>query len=130
MNWLKNFMAGRYGNDQLSISLLILSVLLTVTGELTGMQIFVFIGYIPLGISIYRMLSKDLSKRRMENYKFSILISPAYSWFNKSVSRLKDSRTHRYFTCPNCRTNLRVPKGKGKLVITCPKCRTELRKRT
>lgn len=130
MNWLKKFMLGRYGGDQLSTALLIFSVLLTVIGELTRMQLLAFLGYIPLGISLYRMLSKDASKRRMENYKFSILMSPIYSWFNKSAKRAKDSKTHRYFSCPNCKTKLRVPKGKGKLIITCPKCKTELRKRT
>lgn len=130
MNWLKKFMLGRYGNDQLSIALLIVSVLLTVVGDFAGMQLLVYIGYIPLGIAVYRMLSKDLSKRRMENYKFSMLISPVYSWFMKSANRAKDSKTHKYYNCPKCKTKLRVPKGKGKLVITCPKCKTEIRKRT
>lgn len=130
MNWFKKFMMGRYGGDQLSMTLLIFSILVTVIGDLLRMQIVTFIGYIPLGISIYRMLSKDIAKRRMENYKFSILISPAYSWLMKSVDRIKGSKTYKYYDCPNCKTKLRVPKGKGKIVITCPKCKTELRKRT
>jgi len=130
MNWFKKFMLGRYGGDQLSMTLLIFSIIATVIGDLLRMQILVFIGYIPLGISIYRMLSKDIAKRRMENYKFSILISPAYSWLMKSVDRIKGSKTYKYYDCPNCKTKLRVPKGKGKIVITCPKCKTELRKRT
>ena len=32
--------------------------------------------------------------------------------------------THNYFSCPNCRTVLRVPKGKGRIQITCAKCGT------
>jgi Zn finger protein HypA/HybF involved in hydrogenase expression len=90
----------------------------------------VSISYIPLGICLFRMLSKDIEKRRMENYKFSILISPVYSWFKKKQKRVVDAKTHKYFECPNCKTNLRVPKGKGNIVITCPKCKTELKKRT
>ena len=31
-------------------------------------------------------------------------------------------KEHKYFTCPNCRTVCRVPRGKGKIIITCPKC--------
>ena len=38
--------------------------------------------------------------------------------------RLRGDRTHKFFTCPNCRNRLRVPAGKGKIAITCPKCGT------
>lgn len=130
MNWLKKFMMGRYGRDQLSIALLVFSVLLTWTAELTRLPLLTVIGYILLGICIFRMLSRDVTKRSMENYKFNMLISPVYSWFKKKQKRAIDTKTHRYFECPNCKTNLRVPKGKGNIVITCPKCKTELRKRT
>ena len=36
-------------------------------------------------------------------------------------------KEHKYFTCPNCKTVCRVPRGKGKIVITCPKCGGEIR---
>lgn len=130
MNWLKTFMNGRYGGDQLSMVLLVISLLLTFIGRLTNIPLISFIGYIPLGISIFRMFSKDISKRRMENYKFSILISPVYSWYKKSQKRIKDSKTHRFFKCPDCNEKMRVPKGKGKIMITCPKCKTKFEKRT
>ncbi len=29
---------------------------------------------------------------------------------------------HSIFYCPSCRTNCRVPAGKGHIIITCPKC--------
>ena len=130
MNWLKSFMTGRYGVDQLSAAMLVISILLTFIGELANLSILVIIGYIPLCICIFRMLSKDISKRRMENYKFSMLMSPAYTWFKKKQSRALGAKTHRYFKCPNCKTELRVPKGKGKIIITCPKCKTEFREKT
>lgn len=130
MNWLRKFMMGRYGGDQLSMVLLIFSLLITFIAQLSGLPILAYISYVPLCISIYRILSRDIEKRRMENYKFAVAISPAYSWFNKMLKRAKDSKTHRYFKCPNCKTNLRVPKGKGKIVITCPKCNTEFREKT
>jgi hypothetical protein len=130
MNRLKEFMIGRYGRDQLSLALLILSVLLTWAAELTRLPILTFIGYALFGISIFRMLSRNVTKRSMENNKFNMLISPAYSWIKKKQKRVNDAKTHKCFQCPNCKTNLRVPKGKGKIVITCPKCKTELRKRT
>lgn len=130
MSFLRRFMMGRYGGDQLSTALIIFSMLLTLAGELTGLPILVFIGYVPLGLCFYRMLSKNISKRQMENYKFAMLMSPVYSWVKKAQNRAADSKTHRYYKCPNCKVNLRVPKGKGNIIITCPKCKTELRKRT
>ena len=75
-------------------------------------------------------LSKDISKRSMENYRFAMLMSPIYSKFKKAQLRFMDAKTHRYIKCPNCRTKLRVPKHKGKIIITCPKCKTEFTKRT
>jgi hypothetical protein len=130
MNGLQKFMMGRYGRDQLSIALLVFSLLLTWTGTLTRLPVLTLISYIILGICIFRMLSRNVNKRSMENYKFNMLISPFYSWFKKKQKRVVDAKTHKYFECPNCQTNLRVPKGKGNIVITCPKCKTELKKRT
>ena len=130
MSWLRKFMIGRYGSDQLSTALLIFSVILTFAAGLTSLSLLAYIGYVPLGICIFRMLSRNISKRSMENYKFAMLISPVYSWFKKTQNRAKEAKTHRSFNCPNCKTKLLLPKGKGKIIITCPKCKTEFRKKT
>ena len=34
----------------------------------------------------------------------------------------RDRKNYSYFSCPSCRTLVRVPKGKGNIRITCPKC--------
>lgn len=125
MNWLKRFMTGRYGGDQLSIALLIFSFLLTLIARLSGLPLLSIIGYIPLGICIFRMFSKNIQKRSMENYKFSMFISPVYAWFKKTQKRISESKTHRYLKCPKCKAQLRIPKGKGKIIVTCPKCKNE-----
>ena len=130
MKRLKEFMAGRYGGDQLSIALILLGIILTLLGRFTRISLFSFIAYIPLLISIYRMFSKDISKRRMENYKFSIYISPIYSKYKKIKGKSKDRKNYKYYKCPNCKANLRLPKGKGKITITCPKCNEKFKKRT
>lgn len=130
MNWLRKLMMGRYGSDQLSMALIIFSVILSLIANLISLPLLSSISYIPLGICLFRMLSKDIDKRRMENYKFSILISPLYSWFRKTRKRLIDSKTHRFFRCPTCNANLRLPKGKGKITIYCPKCNTEFSRKT
>lgn len=130
MNWLKKFMMGRYGGDQLSMGLVLLSALITLISSTTNLQILILLGYIPLGLGIFRMFSKNIQKRQMENYKFAILVSPVYSLFNKGRNRVKDAKTHRFFKCPKCKAKLRLPKGKGKISITCPKCNAEFIKKT
>ena len=122
MKWLKKFMANRYGGgDQLSVYLIILSIVLIILARITDIAIIVFISYIPMFFVIYRMLSKDINKRHMENYKFAIFISPIYSKLKRIKNRITDSKSHKHFTCTNCKTTLRVPKGKGQIMMTCPK---------
>lgn len=130
MEKFKKFMHGRNGGDQLSIALLILSMILTFGGQLGKIKWLPLIGYIPLGMSIFRMFSKDVSKRRLENYKFAMLFSPIYSKLKNTQKRLKDSKTHKFYKCPKCNQKLRVPKGKGKIVVTCTKCGTKFNKQT
>ena len=130
MNWLKKFMSGRYGTDQLSLALLILSIVLSIIVRFTGIPLLAIIVYIPLGLCIFRMLSKNTKKRSMENYKFHMLISPAYSWLKKVQRKITESKTYRFFKCPACKAELRLPKGKGSIVITCPKCKHEFKAKT
>ena len=70
----------------------------------------------------FRMFSRKLGKRREENARFC-------RWWNPIRSRLlrKRDKEHKYFTCPNCKTVCRVPRGKGKIEITCPKCRSKIK---
>lgn len=130
MEKFRKFMDGRNGGDQLSIALLILSMIFTFGGQLIKIAWLPLVGYIPLVMSIFRMFSKDVAKRRMENYKFAMLFSPIYSKLKNTQKRLKDSKTHKFYKCPKCNQKLRVPKGKGKIVVTCTKCGTKFNKQT
>ncbi|NLV36827.1 MAG: hypothetical protein GXY17_09175 [Clostridiaceae bacterium] len=130
MNWLKRFMAGRYGADQLSLALLILSIVLTLIAQIARVPLLAAISYIPLALCIFRMLSRNVNRRSMENYKFSMLISPLYARFNKLRRRFSESKTKRFLKCPQCKAELRLPKGKGTIIVTCPKCRNEFRAKT
>ncbi|HOA55860.1 MAG: hypothetical protein WAP56_11130 [Acetivibrionales bacterium] len=130
MNWFRRFMTGRYGADQLSLALLVMAVVLSITVRLIGIPYLSLIVYIPLGLCIFRMLSKNIKRRSMENYKFYMLTSRVRRWFGKIQRRMAESKTHRFFKCPDCKAELRLPKGKGKIVITCPKCRHEFMRKT
>lgn len=130
MEKIKSFMQGRNGGDGLSMGLLILSILLSFIGRITKSSLVIILSYIPIGISLFRIFSKNVQKRRMENYKFAVFISPLYSKFKNAKDRVKDRKTYKYYRCPSCNQQLRVPKNKGKIIITCSNCRNKFEKTT
>jgi len=125
MNWLKKFMYGRYGADNLSRALLILSfILIIIAGFLPrSLSSLVVIGYIPTIACIFRILSRNIFKRKQENHKYLKWENSVTKWGKQKLNMAKDSKTHKYFTCPDCKQKLRVPRGQGKISVTCPKCK-------
>lgn len=141
MNWLRKMMTGRYGADQLSVALFVVYILLYFTAQITRSFILVLLSFIPFALFVFRMFSRNISKRYQENYRFLNWWNPVWvrlrgvlykvqAWFRKLSVRWKDRQTHRYYKCPKCRNTLRVPKGRGKIAITCPVCKTEFIKKT
>lgn len=130
MRWLQNFMRGRYGVDQLSFALLIIYFIITITSMLTG---YPMVGNFALLIVFYcwfRIFSRNTYKRSGENTKYLQMTYPMRTWFARKKKRHTDKKTYKFYKCPSCKQELRVPKGKGNLTITCPKCKTKFDKRT
>ena len=129
LNWIRRIMAGRYGPDHLSIFLMFLSIILSIIFRIIGIPWLFFISYIPLVWCIFRMFSRKLEVRSMENYRFMMILSPIYKFFKRMRDRSRD-KTHKYLKCPKCKASLRLPKGKGKICITFPKCKYEFIRKT
>ena len=120
--WLQRFMAGRYGTDKLNTWILGAGLILCIV------SIFVRIPMVDLALTLgayglmiwamARTFSRNTYKRYRENRRFLMLLD-----------RVKD-REHRYFDCPKCRQPVRVPRGKGKIMITCPKCKEKFQRKT
>lgn len=119
---LRHFMMGRYGTDKLNMMLLVAALAVCIVGMFFQMPpvnlLLTVISYALMGLAIFRMLSRNTYKRYQENRKYLMLLQ-----------RLKD-REHRYYDCPRCRQQIRVPRGKGKIAITCPKCKEKFVKKT
>ncbi len=124
-NALYRFMYGRYGSDTLNKSLLWGYVALV----LIYMVVFLFVEENPyiyllyllvswalVGVIIFRMMSRNIAKRRKENEKFT-------SFFKLIKNKHRDRKTHVYRKCKSCKAVLRLPKAKGKHTVVCPKCR-------
>lgn len=130
MNWLKKFMVGRYGMDQLSMGLIVLYILLAILSRFINIQIINIISLIVPIVAYYRVFSKDINKRYQENMKFLNIWNPIKNKFNNKVKKAKGLKDYKYFKCPSCSQSLRVPRGKGKIAITCPKCKTSIIKKS
>jgi hypothetical protein len=130
MDRLRRFMYGRYGFDQLTRTLLIATLIISLSGSIFRSSIVIVLSYIPLGYGIFRSLSKNISKRSQENYRYLNFTGMLKRRFQRNNQKFVGTKTHKYYKCPNCKQMIRVPRGKGKICITCPKCRKEFVKRT
>ena len=119
--WLTRFMTGRYGMDQLNTAMMVLYIILYVIYLFTRWMILDFIVLVLLFVTIFRMLSRNLERRRAENTRFLKLVRPALRKFKSCRSRMQD-KEHRYFKCPNCGQQMRVPRGKGRITVHCRAC--------
>lgn len=125
---LIRFMRGRYGADELSKFMMLVTIIVVVA------SFFVRLPYVTLGVSIfmwvmlflvyYRMFSRNIQRRYAENMRF---IKIRNKLFHKNGVTDKD---HKIYLCPSCKQKIRVPRGRGKICITCPSCRKEFIKRT
>ncbi len=122
MNFLRNFMAGRYGPDHLNTALVVLALVIGFVSSLVQFVYLVYLSYLIFALALFRMLSRNIPRRRAENDKFLRYYSPAKQRVKAFFRRLRERKTHAFFKCPSCKNRLRVPRGKGKLQITCPKC--------
>lgn len=135
------FFQGIYGLDFLSLLLLLLVLILDMW------QPTRLLGIIPLFIAVYRTLSKDIYRRKEEYNKFR-------TWANKflgkvglsipnnlsninssSLSQLtyrlkynmEQRKKYKTVICPGCKKKLKLPRGRGKVIITCKTCNTEFK---
>ncbi len=127
---MQQFMVGRYGNDQFTLFLLIFSLVLTFLGNFKPIRFLYFIGLAIIIYALYRSMSKNYEARRKELNWYLRWSEKPRAELKLLGNKLRDYKTHKYFKCKECKTVLRVPKGRGKIEITCPKCRAKAIKKT
>lgn len=121
-------MRGRYGVDELSRFLLGAAVAVMVINLFLRVPLFNTLILADFVWIYYRMLSRSFEKRYAENQKFLQLKDRALRSFKGKGIFRADFRTHHVYRCPSCSQKIRVPRGRGHIVITCPKCRREFEK--
>lgn len=129
MNNLKQkylqFMRGRYGADIFSRDLMWFTLVLVILNIFIKSKILSFVPILIFGFIYFRLFSKNFSKRYNENRIYTNIKAKVTRPFKNSIQRIKDFRKFKYFKCPNCTQKLRVPRGRGEIVITCRRCKTK-----
>ena len=130
---MARFMAGRNGNDRLNLFILVLGIVFIILGivfKKTAAVLFNILTLVALVIVYFRMFSRSIMKRQAENAKYMELRNKVISRFRVLRERWTQRNDYKFFRCPSCRTVLRVPRGRGKIMIVCKKCGTRFEGRS
>ena len=119
------FMAGRNGNDQLNVFLLIVDVALLLIAEIFSRRLGRVLCpamLVLLGYTYFRMFSRNVAKRREENGRYLRRKAKVQSALRLRKERWVQRKDYKFFCCPSCKSVMRVPRGRGKIRIVCRKC--------
>ncbi len=124
------FMQGRYGVDSLSRFLSIVLLVIIILGMFIRIPLSGTITLVILVILYWRMFSRNISKRYEENQKFLQIrdkLLGRFSDFGSNMSQMKD---YHIYKCPRCNQKIRIPRGKGHIMVRCPRCGYEFHKKS
>lgn len=127
---MQRFMVGRHGADEFGRFISALTLVFLVLSILTGWDICYWAGLFLIFYNYFRMFSRNIPKRYAENQKYLTLRYKVTGKWSLMKKHFAESKTHRFFKCPQCKQKVRVPKGRGKICITCPKCKKEFVKKS
>lgn len=138
----RNLFQGRYGIDQFSLFLLIFAAFFFY------ISILWIVGILIIAYVIFRSFSQNIPARKRELWAFNgvlmkfvaffrknfAFIPHFFKWLSKknSTSQMKWRQRKQYVFphCPKCHKTLRLPRGKGMLMVKCTVCGHEFKKRT
>lgn len=118
-------MAGRNGTDQLLYVFFVFYIVIAIVNSFINSLILDGVLLLLVAYILFRMLSRNVYKRRAENarlLKVWYKIRPGFMQFFKQI---KEIRTHRYRRCPHCKARLRLPRKPGRHTVACPACKKE-----
>ena len=124
------FMQGRYGTDDFYKFLFWVALIGIVINWFFKSQLLSFAVTLILVYAMYRVLSKNHSARYAENQRYLQATAKIRYWFDQQKKLMEERKYHHIYTCPKGRQKIRIPKGKGKIMIRCPKCHHEFQKRS
>ena len=119
---IARFMAGRNGADRFYHFLIALCFVIIVINVFVNSVILSVLELSVLIYATFRVLSKNIYKRQAENRAFLKLTEKPRKHFELVKCKIRDRKTHVYKKCPACKSNLRLPRERGKHTVVCPRC--------
>ncbi|MBS6397063.1 MAG: hypothetical protein KH452_07925 [Clostridiales bacterium] len=124
------FMQGRYGQDQFSKFLIYAALGCILLNFLVRSNLVYWLAWILIIYGYFRIFSKNHAARYAENQKYLNATARVRYWLDQQKKLAQERRIHHIYTCPKCKQKIRIPKGKGKIMVRCPKCGNEFQKRS
>ena len=135
--WLQNIMQQANPIDQLSRFLLQAGAVIGIIGILLRHNLILWLGFGLIIWMYVRTFSRDKAKFYKQNQQYLAQKARVTGFFNlnkqkidKKKKRAEQKKTHRFYNCPECKQQVRIPKGRGKVTITCPSCGTKFVKKS
>ena len=125
----QQFMYGRYGGDPFNLVLLGAGLLLSLLGGLLFWPLTLAADALYI-YALFRMFSKNIPARQREYYAFLKVWNPLVGWCKLQRQKWSLRKTYKYFKCPNCKQQLRAPRGRGNIEVTCQRCHNVFRTKT
>lgn len=133
------FLKGCYGLDLLSLTLFTLSLIFNLFKSTFILSLALVL------IVIFRFISKNIYARRNESDKFNFYLDKLLKKFGVSLpyylkefnlsnlatfiykfkASTEERKLYKITKCPKCKQKLRLPRGKGKIVVSCKKCNSK-----
>ncbi len=124
------FMQGRYGQDAFSRFLLGAMAVCLLLNVVFRSRLFGALAWLLLFYGYFRIFSRNHAARFAENQRYLERTVKFRYWFEQQKKLREERKYHHIYVCPKCRQKIRIPKGKGKIMVRCPKCRHEFQRRS
>ena len=122
---------GSYGTDILTRFLLVIAViLLLISIVFTPLNFCYYIAFVILIFCYFRLFSKNIAKRYQEKETFEKIYYKFINFLKKFKSNARQVKHYHIYTCPNCHQKIRIPRGKGLIMVRCPNCMTEFKEKS
>ena len=120
---IMRFMQGRNGMDNLANHALWTGLIMLIVNMFLGMSLVSLLGNVLYFYALFRVLSRNISKRHAENERYVHFLNNWQKELKQFFMRLKGTKEYKYFRCPSCKNRLRLRRGCGEKHITCPVCK-------
>ncbi len=127
---LQRWMIGRYGYDDLNKCLMVSALICMVLSLFPRGHVFYVLAGAAMIYAYFRMFSRNISKRSLENQWFLKKTMRIRGLWGKKKREMGQLRQYHIYRCPDCRQKIRVPRGRGRIAITCRRCGKEFIKKS